>query len=786
MRKFLFGLAVAIGALASIAIVFLFFMDFGRFRPQVEAAASEALGRPLEITGPFEVRVLPSPRVLVEGLALANAPWSAQETMASVDHFSARIRLFSLLFGPVVVEDLQLKGVDLLLEEGPDGKNNWTFGEGQPDQEPASPDQPAEPGRPVLLLSADLQDIKVVLRAPEEEDRVIALSSLLVREQEDAMAVTGEGDILGLALDLSGQAGPLSALREGGDAEYTLRGNLGQLLFDLEAAARSADAAGPSTRLNASFKTPAIEELLAVAGAESDIKGSWSMDASVTTTSSGADLAVESLLNDVQASANASLADPSVTFDAEVGPLDKAGALFGIGDLPPQALSVRGTAIRGEQSVRLQETLVQVGEDIAARLDGTLASGSQADLAFDINATTLAGLRPGLPALPFEASGNVDFSPSRLKIDDLSARLGDSDLSGGLDVELGEPISVRGDLRSSRLDLTPFMAEEAPEEEVPAPAAEQPPAEKVFTDEPLPLDSLRVANADLRVTVDELILRNTSAKDLQAHLTLEDGRLEVVQQLMGIQGGKAAAHAVLTASDASADLNTRVRLDGLAARVLSGPDVPAEQVPRVDVTVDLSARGRTSHELAASLTGRTLFTQGPGKIKNTLVGRVSGDIVAQLFSALNPFAAEEEFSTLDCTVLSARFVGGLGETDGFLMQTEKLQVVGSGTVDLNEERVEFEFNTKPRSGVGISADMFVTPFVKLSGPLAHPSVGLNAKGTLLTGGAAVLTGGLSFLAQGLFDRASAEADHCATTLEEVGSHLPVGEVLATESPAPPD
>ena len=97
-------------------------------------------------------------------------------------------------------------------------------------------------------------------------------------------------------------------------------------------------------------------------------------------------------------------------------------------------------------------------------------------------------------------------------------------------------------------------------------------------------------------------------------------------------------------------------------------------------------------------------------------------------------------------------------------------IVGGGDIDLKTEKLNIEFNTKPRKGVGISADMFVTPFVKLKGTLASPSVGLNKKGTLLAGGAAVATGGLSLLLKGVFDRATAEGDQCEKALEKVGQH----------------
>src|SRR5262249_19881453 len=104
-----------------------------------------------------------------------------------------------------------------------------------------------------------------------------------------------------------------------------------------------------------------------------------------------------------------------------------------------------------------------------------------------------------------------------------------------------------------------------------------------------------------------------------------------------------------------------------------------------------------------------------------------------------------------------------------LAQGEKLMITGGGKIDLKTEKLDIEFNTKPRSGVGVTADMFVTPFVKAGGTRASTGVGVNATGTLLSGGAAVLTGGLSLLAQGIADRAMGERDQCAKALEKAGA-----------------
>ena len=99
-----------------------------------------------------------------------------------------------------------------------------------------------------------------------------------------------------------------------------------------------------------------------------------------------------------------------------------------------------------------------------------------------------------------------------------------------------------------------------------------------------------------------------------------------------------------------------------------------------------------------------------------------------MINALNPFREKESFTNWYCTVVSVPIVDGLATIDGLLVQQEKIMIVGGGTIDLKTEQLNIEFNTKPRSGVGISADMFVTPFVQIERDLGpSPVSGLIRK-----------------------------------------------------------
>ena len=94
----------------------------------------------------------------------------------------------------------------------------------------------------------------------------------------------------------------------------------------------------------------------------------------------------------------------------------------------------------------------------------------------------------------------------------------------------------------------------------------------------------------------------------------------------------------------------------------------------------------------------------------------------------------------------------------------KVTIVAGGKIDLGTEALAFEFNTRPRTGVGVSAGMFTNPFIEVAGTLASPSLTAGKK-AVLSGAAAVLTGGLSLLGQGLLDRAQGSKDLCREVLD---------------------
>lgn len=123
---------IVVAALIVAAVAIVFAMDFGAYKSYAEEAVQNATGRKFAIDGPVKLKLLPAPSLVAEKVRFPNAPWGSRSEMATVDRVEARVALFPLLFGKVVVKRLVLAKPDILIETDKAGRGNWLMGATQP------------------------------------------------------------------------------------------------------------------------------------------------------------------------------------------------------------------------------------------------------------------------------------------------------------------------------------------------------------------------------------------------------------------------------------------------------------------------------------------------------------------------------------------------------------------------------------------------------------------------------------------------------------------------------
>ena len=118
MRTVLTIIAVALVAVMSVALVAPYLIDWSAQRGEIEAQLSAITGANVSLTGPVELRVLPTPYLaLGEGLVSAPGPDGAKLSFASARLELALVKVAS---GQIRFSDIRLEKPVLTLTRGPD------------------------------------------------------------------------------------------------------------------------------------------------------------------------------------------------------------------------------------------------------------------------------------------------------------------------------------------------------------------------------------------------------------------------------------------------------------------------------------------------------------------------------------------------------------------------------------------------------------------------------------------------------------------------------------------
>ena len=302
------------------------------------------------------------------------------------------------------------------------------------------------------------------------------------------------------------------------------------------------------------------------------------------------------------------------------------------------------------------------------------------------------------------------------------------------------------------------------------PTAEEPKKKYVFSETPLPLDKLEGANIKLHVIATEVALEAGLLKDVDSTLTVDGGQLVLEWHAQGaFEGSLSGTAKLVPAGDGAADLSVEASIESVRAGFAAAEGVHPSEVPPTSVEMKLQARGASPRQMAAGANGNVLVTMGPGKVKSGLVGMFGSGILSQLASKLNPFAAQDPYTKLDCTVTRVDIVDWPDE--------------GRARADaVREGHGHRGWQGRPRHG-GARVRLQHPPARRhrdkrrhVHQPVhqgrRHPDEpadgggGQGRRGRRRRGGDRRLVGGR----KGLVDRIAGEVDVCKSTLEEATRH----------------
>jgi uncharacterized protein involved in outer membrane biogenesis len=266
--------------------------------------------------------------------------------------------------------------------------------------------------------------------------------------------------------------------------------------------------------------------------------------------------------------------------------------------------------------------------ETALSLDGTIRDipGARGiKVAFGLKSKDLTKLTPltGAPIPtkgPLEISGQMaDVAPHVYKISTLKAILDKSDLEGEAEINLaGAQPNLSGSFSSRLLDIKSLI----PPKTGTDPKGEKTSShgQKVFPNDPLPLEFLKTADADVKLAADKIFLPHLVLEKLRLEARLKGGSLNVrpLQAILG--GGSLDGNVNLRAEGNEAVLMSAFKIDrfdvGLLLKEFGITDLFEG---RVDMILDLQGKGSSVAALMAGLSGKTQTIMNKGRINKKFI-----------------------------------------------------------------------------------------------------------------------------------------------------------------------
>jgi hypothetical protein len=436
--------------------------------------------------------------------------------------------------------------------------------------------------------------------------------------------------------------------------------------------------------------------------------------------------------------------------------------------LPDLPFSATGELQNRQDTTQLRNVRLTLGTS-TVDLSGELQPDRSFDLSIEAGGPDTTALQHWLGEVP--ASGPFSLrtraigNPRAFQLADIDAQLGRSRAGGELAIGLGAPKTISGRLASPYLDLRNWSSRAEAKEQ---PSEPGPSSAFVFDDTEVMWIEDYGIEADVGLTVSELDLGNTQLLDIELGFLLTPNRLELDPfTWRGERGGALSGHAVLDDSGARPVLNVEMSGEELRLGLTTGPDQDPATIPAVDLLFSLHGTGVTRREMASSLDGKVRVSVGPGLIASAGIDLLFSDFLSQLFDDLNPLAETSDYTRLECAVWAADILAGRVAVDPMVTHLEQFTIFSKGGINLQTEKIDLSFNTKPRKGLGITPGTVINTLIKVGGTLKKPAIEIDPAGAIVGGTTAVATAGLSIVAKSFSDRFLSSKDPCGDARKEL-------------------
>ncbi|MBN6149581.1 AsmA family protein [Xanthomonas sp. AmX2] len=347
-----------------------------------------------------------------------------------------------------------------------------------------------------------------------------------------------------------------------------------------------------------------------------------------------------------------------------------------------------------------------------AHMRGTLTNPFQLrvfDLQMALSGADMEDLYPllgiAMPSTPpYQLDGRLKRNGEIWRYEKFTGRAGDSDLSGTVQVDVGgQRPFLRADLYSQRLDfddLAGFVgapprtgSNETANAEQKAQAQKLAASDKVLPNTPYNLSKLRSMDADVRWKAKRINAQKLPLDDMDAHLKLNDGVVQLQPLNFGVAGGDIRSDIRMDARAPTIATRAKISVRGMQlGRLFPDSQLANQASGAIGGEIAIAGTGNSIAQMLGTADGNIAIGMGKGHVGNLIMELAGLDIAESL----------KYLITKDREIPVRCAFGDFGVRDGVMnsralaFDSTDTLIIGSGTIDLKQEQLDLLLRPRPK------------------------------------------------------------------------------------------
>jgi len=721
MRRFigiLFKIAVGVIVLVTVTIVTCVLIgvtiDLSSFKPKVEKAASTALNRKVEITGPVVFQFSTWPAIDIQGVRIANPPGAPTPTFIKAGHAKLKIALFSLLKREIHIGEVSAKDITLNLRSHEKEPGKKPAGEKKTEKQEPGHAQTAPEKQAITFIGLDRLSLKNITITYFDE----ALKKTLKLHLDSMEGEIRPGEPITLSVKGAFQAHPFDIKIRGASLEkllakstswaFTLRGKIEGKKLNVRGN-MAARAEIPRVDLSFDIQDINVGAILSTLGIVRGLEATVG-DAGFKISLRGGNL--KQILKNSTMTFSIKKGKWTFTIPNTKTKIDithLSGAIL-VDKGKPVALDVKGFLDDAPLKLKIVGAsllnFVAIPENIPLLIDAELAkmrlhfsskmalpmSSQNLKMALKLSGDRLdhlnnpLGLKlPAIGPLSLDAKMTVTrkgYDLSRLKI-----IVGQSQLDGQMSLDLsGDKPRLKASLVSDLIRIDDFVLKKVkPSEKKQAEKAPSQPTSGKELKDILSYDFLSRFDADIRVEAQKVTSLKDDLGSALVVLSLKDTRLKIAPVRINVPGGKVDLGFDYHPTPENVTIHLKATVDKFDFGILARRAKPTTKMGgKFSLNAELRSVTPSLKEMMKTAQGHFSFFLVP---KNFSAGIL--DLWAvNLLSAIMTKATEKDKSKINCLVVGLTMKDGVMEERTIYMDTTKMRIVGKAQIDFKTRKID--------------------------------------------------------------------------------------------------